>query len=112
MSYDRELAEQIRDVLGERDDVSERAMFGGLAFLVGGHMAVCAGSRGQLMVRIDPDEGEHLAATTIAEPTQMRGRPMRGWLDLDTAGFAEPAELATWIERALRQVASLPPKGS
>jgi TfoX/Sxy family transcriptional regulator of competence genes len=85
-------------------------MFGGLAFLVGGNMAVAASGQGGLMVRIDPAEGEQLVATTPAYPMEMRGRAMTGWLRVDLPDVAADDALATWVRRGAAYAASLPAK--
>src|SRR3954465_6034161 len=84
MAYDQELADRIRELVGDEGDLTEKKMFGGLAFLVGGNMAVAASGQGGLMVRVDPAEGEKLVASTAARPMEMRGRSMKGWLRLDS----------------------------
>lgn len=110
MAYDRDLAERIRDLLGERPDVTEMAMFGGLAFLVNGHMAVAASGQGGALVRVDPADADGLTARTAAEPMEMHGRPMRGWLRIASADLARKRQLATWVERGVSYASSLPPK--
>jgi len=110
MTYDEELAERIRDVLGAEPDVSEMRMFGGLAFLVAGNMAVAASGQGGLMVRVDPEETEALLAEPHAVPFEMRGRQMNGWLRVDAEGVATEAELEPWVERGVEYARSLPPK--
>lgn len=112
MAYDAELAGRIRQVLAELtpEDVVEQPAFGGLAFLVGGHMAVAAGSRGDLMVRCDPADAptHHVAG---AAPMEMRGRTMTGWLLLGPDQLVEDAVLARWVQVGLDRVRTLPPKG-
>jgi TfoX/Sxy family transcriptional regulator of competence genes len=110
MAYDEELAERIRALLGERPGLSERKMFGGLAFLAGGNMAVAASGQGGILVRVDPDESDELVASTPAAPMEMRGRSMAGWLRMDAADVAEDAALGEWVERGWRYASSLPPK--
>jgi TfoX/Sxy family transcriptional regulator of competence genes len=90
--------------------VTEKNMFGGLAFLVGGNMAVAASGQGGILVRVDPEESDGLVATTPAEPMEMRGRQMAGWLRVETAAVATDAKLAAWVERGAAYAASLPPK--
>ena len=106
-SSDEALADRIRGLLAAEPDVKEQRMFGGLAFLVGGHMAVAVSGEGGLMARVDPDETDALLAEPGAGPMVMRGRPMRGWLrvEMDADGDAEP-----WVSRGLAYVRSLPPK--
>jgi TfoX/Sxy family transcriptional regulator of competence genes len=110
MAYDEELAHRIRALLGERPGLSERKMFGGLAFLAGGNMAVAASGQGGILVRVDPDESDELVASTPAAPMEMRGRSMVGWLRMDAADVAEDAALGEWVERGWRYASSLPPK--
>jgi TfoX/Sxy family transcriptional regulator of competence genes len=109
MPYDEELAERIRARLAAEPGVEEKRMFGGLAFLVGGHMAVAASGQGGLMVRVDPDEGAGLLGGPVA-PMVMRGREMLGWLRVDAEAVATQEELGAWIDRGVRHVRSLPPK--
>ncbi|HYQ10114.1 MAG TPA: TfoX/Sxy family protein [Gaiellaceae bacterium] len=110
MAYDEELAGRIRALLGGRDDLTEKKMFGGLAFLLGGNMAVAASGQGGILVRVDPEESDELVASTVAEPMEMRGRQMAGWLRVDTADVAADDELAAWVERGASYAASLPSK--
>ena len=110
MAYDEELAERIRSLLGERAGLTEKKMFGGLAFLIGGNMAVAASGQGGILVRVDPEESDELVASTVAEPMEMRGRQMAGWLRVDTADVAADDELAAWVDRGATYAASLPPK--
>ena len=110
MAYDEALAERIRDLLDGEPGLTEQRMFGGLAFLIGGNMAVGASGQGGLLVRVDPARSEALAATTSARPMEMRGRPMRGWLRVDAEGAREPGELKRWVELGADYARSLPPK--
>ena len=110
MAYDEELATRIRTLLGGRPGLTEQKMFGGLAFLVGGNMAVAARGGGGILVRVDPDTSDELVATTPAELMEMRGRHMAGWLRVDSADVADDAALAEWVERGAGYAASLPPK--
>ena len=106
MAYDEELAAQIREQLRGEEGLTEQKMFGGLAFLVNGNMAVAASGQGGLLVRVDPAESAGLVLSTGAEEMVMRGRAMAGWLR------AEPAEdeLSDWVERGVAYARSLPPK--
>ena len=80
MAYDEDLADRIRQLISGEPGVTEQKMFGGLAFLVGGNMAVAASGEGGIMVRVDPAESDALVASTKGSPAVMRGRPMAGWL--------------------------------
>jgi TfoX/Sxy family transcriptional regulator of competence genes len=109
MAYSEELAARIRDEIAGRSGVSERKMFGGIAWLVNGHMAV--GTLGDdLMVRLDRDDADRALAEAHVGPMDFTGRPMRGFLKVDAAGIAEDAALARWIDEAADHAASLPPK--
>lgn len=110
MAYDEELAERIRALLPQDAAVSEQAMFGGLAFLVGGNMALAASGQGGLLVRVDPSELEELSATTAAVPMEMRGRPMRGWLRVGAVDVATMRQLSKWVDLGVRYASTLPTK--
>ena len=113
MAYDEELASRIRSLVGSGAGagVTEKKMFGGLAFLIGGNMAVAASGRGGgILVRVDPEQSDELVATTPAEPMEMRGRQMAGWLRVETADIADDAALGEWVARGTAYAASLPPK--
>ena len=108
MAYDEKLAERVRDLLVGESDVTEKKMFGGLAFLMGGNMAVAASGQGGLMVRVDPAASETLMANTNARLVEMRGREMRGWLRIDIDDLRTKRQLAKWVERAVLYARSLP----
>jgi TfoX/Sxy family transcriptional regulator of competence genes len=110
MAYDEELAGRIRELLGDRPDLTEKKMFGGLAFLIGGNMAIAASGQGGILVRVDPEQSDELVSTTPAEIMEMRGRSMAGWLRVDTADVADDAALSEWVDRGAGFAASLPPK--
>ena len=110
MAYDEELAERIRDLLAAEPGLTEKRMFGGLAFLVGGNMAVAGSGQGGLLVRVDPAESDALVETSAARPMEMRGRAMRGWLRLDADQVQMTEELSTWVERGVSFARSLPAK--
>ena len=112
MAYDRELAERVRLLLADEADVSEKAMFGGLAFLVGGNLAVAASGQGGLLVRVDPAESAVLQAETGARPMEMRGKAMTGWLRVEAAVVEddEEDELGRWVRRGVAFARSLPAK--
>jgi TfoX/Sxy family transcriptional regulator of competence genes len=110
MAYDEVLADRIRLLLEERSDVTEKKMFGGLAFLVCGHMAIAASGEGGALVRVDPAESDHLVDAAGAEVAVMRGRPMTGWLRVADEHLAADEALGAWVERSTSYAASLPPK--
>lgn len=110
MAYDEDLATRIHALIGGDPGVTEQRMFGGLAFLIGGNMAVAASGQGGLMVRVDPDETETLLAEPHARPFEMRGRQMQGWLRVDDEGVRTQEQLAPWVERGATYAHSLPPK--
>ena len=110
MAYDEDLARRIRELAGGEPGLSEQRMFGGLAFLVGGNMAVAASGQGGLMVRVDPAETDDLLGEPHARPFEMRGRPMRGWLRVDAEGVGTKGELEPWVARGLAYARSLPAK--
>lgn len=110
MAYDEDLANRIRELLGADATVTEKTMFGGLAFLVGGHMAVAAGGHGGLLVRVDPGEHDALLTKPGAAPMEMRGRSMTGWLRVGPDHVRTKRQLAPWVERGTRCARSLPPK--
>jgi hypothetical protein len=106
MAYDEELADRIRGLVSGEDGMTEQKMFGGLAFLVNGNMAVAASGQGGILVRVDPADSAELVEKTQAEEMVMRGRAMAGWLRLDPA----EDELPAWVERGVSYARSLPPK--
>ena len=110
MAYDEALAERIREVLGGEREVTEKKMFGGLAFLVGGHMAISASGQGGALVRVDPDESDRLVSTTKAELAVMQGRPMPGWLRVASADLRTKQQLSAWVRRGVGYARSLPAK--
>jgi TfoX/Sxy family transcriptional regulator of competence genes len=110
VAYDEELATRIRALVGGEAGVSEKKMFGGLAFLVGGNMAVAASGQGGLLVRVDPAASDELVATTGAELMEMRGRTMQGWLRVPTDELGTEEELSRWVERGTTFARSLPSK--
>jgi TfoX/Sxy family transcriptional regulator of competence genes len=109
MAYDEELAARIRDLVSGEQGIEEKKMFGGLAFLLNGNMAVAASGQGGLLARVDPAESDELVETTLAEEMVMRGRSMKGWLRLDS-NDVEGDELDVWVERGLAFARSLPAK--
>ena len=111
MAYDEELAGRIRALIGDDPAVSEKKMFGGLAFLIGGNMAIGASGQGGILVRADPDESDTLMAATTARPMEMRGREMRGWLRIEADDVGTDAELSKWVDVGSTYARSLPAKG-
>jgi TfoX/Sxy family transcriptional regulator of competence genes len=110
MAYDEKLAARIRELVSDEPGCTEKKMFGGLAFLLNGNMAVAASGRGGLLVRVDPDESAAFVATSDARLLEMRGREMPGWLLVDAGAVQRKAELARWVKRGLAYAGSLPPK--
>jgi TfoX/Sxy family transcriptional regulator of competence genes len=110
MAYDEDLAARIRELLSGQAGVTEKKMFGGLAFLVGGHMSVTASGQGGLMVRVDPEETGSLLEKPHARPFEMRGREMDGWLRVDPEGLRTERQLEPWVARGVAYARSLPPK--
>ena len=110
MAYDEKLAARIRELVADEPGLTEQKMFGGLAFLVGGNMAVAASGEGGILVRVDPERSDELVETTAAHPMVMQGREMRGWLRVGTDDLGTKRELATWVERGTAYARSLPPK--
>jgi hypothetical protein len=110
MAYDEDLANRIRELMAAERSVTEKKMFGGLAFLIGGHMAVAASGKGGLMVRVDPEETDKLAARPHAGPFEMRGKPMQGWLRVGPEGVRTKRQLEPWVKRGVACARSLPPK--
>ena len=108
--YDQVLADRIRNHIGNDPALAEKKMFGGLAFLIQGNMAVAASGQGGMMVRVNPDESDELVATTPAQVTVMRGRAMPGWLRLSSDDVATPDQVAAWVGRGVSYARSLPPK--
>ncbi|MGH9106702.1 MAG: TfoX/Sxy family protein, partial [Acidimicrobiales bacterium] len=99
--YDKELADRIRGLIGAEPDLVERGMFGGLAFLVSGNMAVAASSEGGIMVRVEPAETDRLVEFGGAHVVVMRGRRMRGWARVGSGQLASRTALAQWVGRSV-----------
>jgi TfoX/Sxy family transcriptional regulator of competence genes len=110
MAYDEELAERLRELTAGEAGLSEKRMFGGLAFLINGNMAVAASGRGGLMLRIDPAQHEKLVAKPHAGPMEMRGREVAGWIRVEPAGVRTAAALRRWASYGLEYARSLPAK--
>lgn len=110
VAYDDELAGRIRGVLSGTADFTEKKMFGGLAFLIGGNMAVSASGQGGLLLRADPAASDELCSHPGVELAVMRGRPMDGWLRVSPEAIASDDELERWVQVGVEYAASLPPK--
>ena len=110
MAYDERLAARLRDLALGEPEVSEKAMFGGLAFLVRGHLAFCASSQGGVLLRVPPERTEELLGEPHTDEFVMQRRAMRGWLRVEAEGVADDAALERWTTIALDHVRSLPPK--
>jgi hypothetical protein len=110
VAYDEDLAGRIRELIAADADVSEKKMFGGLAFLIGGHMSVSVSGQGGLLLRCEPDETEALLAKPHASPFEMRGRVMDGWLRVSPEGVRTKRELERWVTRGVSYARSLPAK--
>jgi TfoX/Sxy family transcriptional regulator of competence genes len=110
MAYDEGLADRIREIVEGESGLTEKRMFGGLAFLVDGNMAVAASSASDLMLRVDPADSEALTAHEHVGRMVMRGREMDGWLRVDTVALRDDSDLRLWVERGLAYARSLPPK--
>ena len=110
MAYDQELAKRIRTLIGNVPGLTEKAMFGGLAFLVNGNMSVAASSKGGLLLRVEPAQTMALAKKPHAQPFEMHGRPMEGWLRVDADGVTTDKGLAPWVKLSVEFARCLPPK--
>jgi TfoX/Sxy family transcriptional regulator of competence genes len=111
MAYDEDLANRIREIVLTEPAISERRMFGGLAFLVDGNMSVGASRQGGVLLRVDPAEIDALLGKPHAHPFEMRGRVMQGWLRVDAGGLKTKRQLERWVARGVDYARSLPPKG-
>jgi len=110
MAFDEDLAERIRELLASEPGVSEQRMFGGLAFMVNGNMAVGASGHGGLLLRVEPTETSALLRRPHAHPFVMRGREMNGWLRVDADGVRTKRQLERWVTRGVTYARSLPAK--
>jgi hypothetical protein len=110
VAYDEDLADRMRDLLSAQSGLTERKMFGGLAFLIGGNMAVAASGQGGVLVRVDPVRSDRLVGTTNARLMEMRGRRMQGWLRVDPDDVRTKRQLAKWVEIGATYARSLPAK--
>jgi TfoX/Sxy family transcriptional regulator of competence genes len=110
MAYDEKLADRIRELVAGEPDLTEQKMFGGLAFLIGGNMAIAASGQGGILVHVDPGESDRLVQTTSARLMEMRGREMRGWLRVESEDVGTKRELAKWAKLGMAYARSLPAK--
>ena len=110
MAYDEDLANRIRELIAAEAGVTEKKMFGGLAFLIGGNMAVGVSGQGGLMVRVEHEKTDALAAKPHARPFEMRGKAMQGWVRVDAEGVRTKRQLEPWVERGVAYARSLPAK--
>jgi len=110
MAYDEDLADRIRVAIQDLDGVTEKRMFGGLAFLVSGHMAVSASGKGGLLLRCDPGETDALVEEPGVDRFEMRGKEMDGWLRVDPEAIDADGELQRWVRVGVAYARSLPPK--
>jgi TfoX/Sxy family transcriptional regulator of competence genes len=110
MAYDEDLANRVRELVAAEEGVVERRMFGGLSFLIGGHMSVSVSGRGGLLLRCDPKETDKWLAKPHVSPFEMRGRAMDGWLRVAPEGVPTRRQLQSWVTRGVAYARSLPPK--
>ncbi len=111
MAYDEDLVNRIRELMAAEQGVTEKKMFGGLAFLIGGNMSVSASGQGGLLLRCDPDDTDALLRKPHAAPFEMRGRAMDGWLRVAPEGVRTKRQLEPWVARAVAYARSVPAKG-
>jgi TfoX/Sxy family transcriptional regulator of competence genes len=110
MAFDKELADRIRDIVAPEPGLTEKKMFGGLAFLLNGHMAVSASSQGGLMLRVDPARTDELVAQPQVGRVVMRGREMDGWLRVDKSVVDTEQRLTEWVGLGVAYARTLAPK--
>jgi len=110
VAYDEDLANRTRELTAGDPEVTEKKMFGGLAFLVGGNMSLAASGQGGLMVRVDPQDTDALLTKPHTRSFEMRGRELRGWLRVDSEGLRTKRQLDPWVRRGVAYARSLPPK--
>ena len=109
MAYDERITAKVRMLIADEADLTEKKMFGGIAFLIGGNMA-CGVNKEDLIVRIDPDEHQAALAEPGARPFDFTGRPMKGWLSVGPDGYVDDRDLVTWVQRGVTYARSLPAK--
>ncbi|HZU74219.1 MAG TPA: TfoX/Sxy family protein [Acidimicrobiales bacterium] len=112
MAYDTDLADRLRELVASEPGLTEQAMFGGLAFLIGGNMAVSASGQGGLLLRCDPARTEGYLKSPHVQRFAMGGREMDGWLRVDPAGLRTKRELERWVKVGVEYARSLPPKAA
>jgi TfoX/Sxy family transcriptional regulator of competence genes len=110
VAYDEDLADRVRDLLAGEPGITEKRMFGGLAFLINGNMSVSVSGKGGLMLRCHSEETDALLNKPYASPFEMRGRTIDGWLRVDSGGLKSRTQLARWTARGAEYARSLPPK--
>lgn len=110
VAYDEDLADRIRELLDGEPGLTEKRMFGGLAFLVGGNMAVAASGQGGLLLRVAPGRSDALVASSNASRAEMRGRSMTGWLRVAPEHVRTKRQLSRWVQLATAYTRSLPAK--
>src|ERR1700681_159967 len=108
--YDEDLAEGLRELVSGKRQLTEKKMFGGISFLVGGNMAIAASGQGGVLVRVDPAQSDRIVDTTNAETAVMRGRPMSGWLRVAPEYLGTKRQLAKWAQLGVAYAGSLPKK--
>lgn len=110
VAYDEQLADRVRDIMQSEHGMTEKRMFGGLAFLINGNMAASASAQGDLLLRVDPADTANLIAEPHAQRAVMRGRAMDGWLRIDTKALVSDRDFQRWVKRGATYARSLPPK--
>jgi len=110
MAYDEDLANRLREQLAGEEAITEKAMFGGLAFLLNGNMCVSASGQGGLLARIDPADTDDALARPHASLMEMRGRTMDGWIRVAPEGVETDADVGSWVKQSVAYAKSLPPK--
>jgi TfoX N-terminal domain len=110
MAYDEALADKVRKLMADEPGLTEKRMFGGLAMLLGGNMAVAVRGQGGLMIRVDPDDSDDVLADPGATIAVMQGRPMRGWIVVEPTAVADAADLRRWVKRGVTYARTLPTK--
>jgi TfoX/Sxy family transcriptional regulator of competence genes len=110
MAYDEHLAERIRELVASEPGLTEKKMFGGLAFLINGHMSVSASGKGGLLLHVDPGDTDDLLSKPHAHPFEMRGREMQGWIRVEGEGVKTKRQLERWVQRGVAHARSLTPK--